>query len=195
MAQEVIELESSKLMNGHTGGRPTFYGAMGKRYYQVFCLEDGLLFLDVANDVKGKMTDAKFALIGGLMGGLVGASIGMMLDQQAHEKLNRNLQLVSLKTDEELFAMAGGRKHSFVVFYDEIKWAKLEAPPHKKARQSAYACHGRFSFKAKGIGKKQMEILEATVMGVAVDSLPGRLGDRLSVNAEFDEQLFRYVGS
>ncbi len=193
MAQEIIELESSKLMNGHTGGRATFHGSIGDRWYQVFCMEDGLLFLDVLNSAKGKMTDAKFAMVGGLLGGMVGASVGMMLDQQAHEKLNRDLQLHSLQGDDELLAMAKGRKHSFVVFYDEFKWSKLEAPPRKKASQPNFPWQGRFTFKAKGIGKKQMDLLDANVMAVAVDSLPRRMGDRFTVNAHFDDQLFLYV--
>jgi hypothetical protein len=54
MAQEIIELESSKLLADFNAGRPMFLGQIGSLDYQVFCFQDGMLFLEVKYSVAGK---------------------------------------------------------------------------------------------------------------------------------------------
>jgi hypothetical protein len=141
------------------------------------------------------MTNAKFAIIGGLLGGMLGSTVGMILDQQAHEKQVPSMDLCSLGTDEELFGLSKSRKQSLVVFYDEIKWARLEAPPARIARQESNTLQGRLTFKARACGKKVMKIHNPSHMTVAVDALPARLGDRLVVNAKFHSQQCCFVAA
>jgi hypothetical protein len=193
-----VQLRTSGILQQYAADRPAFEAFVRGRRFQVFAMQRGLLFLEL-KEIPGQGNNSgvnKAALVGGLVGGAVGAlAVGLIAQGIANSQANPAQQEVGfdLRSDEELLEIASVRKRSFVAKNEEIQSLSIDAPGAVGRFFGGTKRAGWITLRDSCLGKVEMEIRDQASLSVAVDYLPRRFGDRLSVNVELDPQLHRFV--
>jgi len=189
-----MQLQSVGLLNGHAGDRPSFRATVCRTFsarpYQVFAMEQGLLFLE-RRDKPGRAKNNTNALVvGAVLGGAIGACVASALVSGADSEAETGLE--SLR-EEDLFELARSRKRSFVARQDEILSISIDAAGVWTQLLGGGSLAGCITLRDRKLGKVSLEIQDQGDLSVAVDTLPRRFGERVFVNVEFDRQRTAFV--
>jgi hypothetical protein len=179
-------------------GRTTFVGKMGMRDFQVFAFDKGLLFLDLGNEEKEQFDEPGQALgwVGAICGGYRGARVGALMEQAlVSTTVKRSASDYAFHSDDDLIELAKERPRSFVARYEEIETAAIEAPDFFERLCHARDLQGFLTLREGTVGKVRLRIVDLESMREAIDTCSQRLGDRLTVRAEFDQQQRRFVSA
>jgi hypothetical protein len=191
-------MQSVALLERHKADRPSFEvfrrGALSSpQAFRVFALPAGLLFLELRQKPgSGSNGPGKGAVAGAVLGGAVGAVIGCMIDNSMAEgpEVESGFDMMD---EEQLIELAQTRKRSFVAKYEEIRSLALDAPGGFRRMLADRTLVGWMSLCDDVLGKMKLEFRDPMAMAVAVETLPRRLGDRVHVNVELDEESARFV--
>ena len=96
-------------------------------------------------------------------------------------------------SDDELLQMARERKHSMVVPYDDIASVSIDLPGVFDKISQGGSLVGWITLREKTLGKLKMEIRDLLSMAAAIEAFPLRVGDRVKVNVDFDEENYEFV--
>ncbi|MBI3468340.1 MAG: hypothetical protein HY000_35505 [Planctomycetes bacterium] len=193
-----VQLRTSGILQQYAADRPAFEAFVRGKRFQVFAMQRGLLFLEL-QEIPGQGSNSgvnKAAMLGGLFGGALGAlAVGVIAHSIASSQSGPAQQEVGfdLRSDEELFEIARARKRSFVAKDEEIQSLSIDAPGVWGRFFGGAKRAGWITLRDSCLGKVSMEIRDQAALSVAVDYLPRRFGDRLSVNVELDPQIHRFV--
>jgi len=192
-----LELQSTTWMQRNTSDRPSFRAVVRRTFskgqYQVFALPRGLLFLErrsITDSVGNGPSGAVVA--GAVLGGAVGAMIGAAIASSASSSSERDENL-DICDEETLIELARSRRKSFVAKLDEIISVSIDAPGSLGRMFADSSLAGWITLRDRCLGKVTLEIHEQPAMAVAVETLPRRLGERVQINVEFDQQKLRFV--
>jgi hypothetical protein len=194
-----MALQSTAWVQKSTSDRPSFNvvmrRALSRTHLQAFALPRGLLFLERRNITQGGdgvPTNAIVAgaLLGGALGAVIGAALSTNAPASAGSVRDENLDMCS---EETLIELARTRKKSFVAKFDEIISLSIDAPGSFGRMFADSTLAGWLTLRDKCLGKITLEIHEQPAMAVAVENLPRRLGERVHVNVDFDQQALRFV--
>jgi hypothetical protein len=190
-----MQMQSAAWLQNHGGDRPSFQATVSRtfstRQYQVFAMQQGLLFLELRTKggSPGKSNN-EAVVIGAVMGGMIGACIAGALTSQAGDA--GKLESFDLCSEEELFALAKQRRKSFVSKNDEAISVSIDAPGSFGRLFASSSLAGWITLRDRKLGKISMEIHDQASMSVAVDSLPRRFKERCFVNVELDRQTAKF---
>jgi hypothetical protein len=185
-------------MQGNTSDRPSFSvlisRGLGERRFQVFAMTKGLLCLDKGPAKSGGIGDAgnRAVLTGAVLGGAIGAMVGAAIASNMPGSAGRE-ERYDLCDEDELLDLAAARKKSFCAFYDKITGVSLDAPGFWGRNFGDGRTVGWITLRETSLGKVTMEVRDASVMSVAIDSLPRRLGARAQVNLQLDPRTRTFV--
>ncbi len=194
-----LELRSAALLREHTCDRPSFEATIrrgwgGPRQFQIFVMRQGLLFLE-RHDRKestqfegARGTAIACMVLGGAIGGLIAASIAKPKTVAAKRETE-----LDAKSDEDLLALAGMRRRSFVAAKEEVLSISIDPPGGWDRTFGHRTLAGWVTVEAISTGKATLEIRDQAALSVAVEALPRRYGERVRVNVEFDERRKKFV--
>jgi hypothetical protein len=188
------DLQSTSILAQHTGDRPSFQadvsrGLFNSGHFQVFAMPQGLLFLEMRLRDYGNMgPDAPCG--GGLAGAAAAWQEGERYGFAPPDKWETGLDA---KGEDELLELARERGKSFVSKLDEIRSVSIDAPGFFGMMFGDSTLQGTITLRDRKLGKVLIDIRDASAMSVAVDALPRRLGDRVTLNAQFDQKSRRFV--
>jgi hypothetical protein len=194
-----LELRTSALLSQHTSDRPSFTvtirrGWGGPRQFQVFLMQDGLLFLDRRDEKEQReFTGRQRAVFAGaILGGAIGGLIAAMLVKPKTIPAKRETGL-DLLTDVELLELATARPKSFVIKHEEI--LSIAADPVGAWDQMVghRTLSGRAHLDTLSHGKLTLEFRDPAALSTAIEALPRRYAERVTVNVEFDTRRKRFV--
>lgn len=193
-----LELQSSGWLHGGSADRPSFQamiarGLSGPRAFQVFAMPNGLLFLELRKQGGGCGSPNTGAMVtGALLGGAIGAVIGGMLTSGDSTSPEWEPGL-DRRSEDELYELARVRKRSFVAKNDEILSVSIDAPGFFSRTCGDGKLAGFITLRDRVLGKVKMEIRDQSALGLALDVLPRRLGDRVHANVELNPKTMRFV--
>src|SRR3954447_5760016 len=103
------QMTSAAWLHSHGGDRPSFQATVCRTFsncqYQVFAMEQGLLFLEVRNKGGSPGTANNGAVVmGAVMGGMIGACIAGALTSQPGDA--GRMESFDLCSEDELFELA-----------------------------------------------------------------------------------------
>jgi hypothetical protein len=129
---------------------------------------------------------------GAVMGGMVGAIIGAAI---ANSMVTTSVREENLDVcpEETLIELARARKKSFVAKLDEIISLTIDAPSSFGRLFADSTLAGWITLRDKCLGKITLEIHDQPALAIAVENLPRRLGERVHINVELDQQALRFV--
>ena len=188
------DLQSTSILAQPTGDRPSFQadvsrGLFNSGHFQVFAMPQGLLFLEMRLRDYGNLgPDAPCG--GGLAGAAAAWREGERYGFAPPDKWETGLDA---KCEDELLEMARERRKSFVSKLDEIRSVSIDAPGFFGMMFGDSTLQGTITLRDRKLGKVLIDIRDASAMSVAVDALPRRLGDRVTLNAQFDAKSRRFV--
>jgi hypothetical protein len=194
-----LQLQSTTWLQRSTADRPTFNGVIrrtfSKTQYQVFAMPRGMLFLEKRISKSGgggTNTNAIVAgaVLGGAIGAVIGAAIASSMETASAVEKEENLDI---QPEEVLIELARTRKKSFVAKYDEINSLTIDAPGGMARLFADSTLAGWLTLRDQCLGKITVEIHEQPAMAVAVENLPRRLGSKVQINVDFDQQALRFV--
>jgi hypothetical protein len=192
------------LLGANGNGRPTFEATIGRgwgglRQYQIFILQEGLLFLErcdqkeTTQETGNQRTALALTMFGGAIGGMIGGMIAKPRVNESNFVPAKRESGLEMKSDEELFELARARKQSFVVKHEEVLSASIDAPSTWDGLFGHRTLAGWITIETVSEGKLPLEFRSAAEMAVAAESLPRRYGSRVAVNSELDERRKRFV--
>ncbi len=193
---DTIELESAKFMPQFSSDRQNFQcyrhvALGGKRFYQVLAMPKAFLLIDLpTSNHDGDVSALNLGMaagLGRLLGGHAGSQIAQMVVLGTAGPKTGIDETYEMAGDEELAAIVKSRRKSLIVTYENIDWATID--PVRAFSTSA----GLVRFKAKKVGKIELELIKPHDMMVAVDVFKARLGDRVKVRAVYDNRKLRFV--
>jgi hypothetical protein len=192
-----MALQSTAWLQKSTSDRPSFKavlrGAFSKTRYQTFVLPRGLLFLERRDITESSAGGGSGAVVAGaVLGGAVGAIIGAAVVSSMTTTSVRDENL-DICPEETLIELARARKQSFVAKLDEIISLSIDAPSSFGRLFADSTLAGWITLRDKCLGKVTLEIHEQPSLAIAVENLPRRLGERVHINVEFDQQAMRFV--
>jgi hypothetical protein len=192
-----MQLQSANWLNSHTGDRPSFHAKVCRtfstRTFQVFAMQQGLLFLESRGKGAGGASDEqqqKAMMMGMFFGGVLGAAVAQAVVNNMPEQPQENFDLCS---EEELFELAKRRKRSFVAKNDEILSVSIDAPRGFSRLFADSTLAGTIVVRDRRLGKLTLEVHDQAALSVAVDALPRRFADRCFVNVELDRNTAKFV--
>ena len=192
-----MALQSTAWLQKNTSDRPSFKAVVrrtfSKTQYQAFALPRGLLFLERRNITGSSAGGGSGAVVAGaVLGGAVGAIIGAAIASNLATTTQREENL-DVCPEETLIELARARKKSFVAKLDEIISLSIDAPSSFCRMFADSTLAGWITLRDKCLGKITLEIHEQPSLAIAVENLPRRLGERVHINVEFDQQAMRFV--
>jgi hypothetical protein len=191
-----MQLETNGWMQSRIGERPAFEAAVSRGFssqsYHVFLMPQGILFLDKARPKQenGDMT-RNAALAGAMVGGLVGAAMGVAMASAMKGPAVVEEEDFNLCENEHLLMLARGRKKSFISLLDDARMVAVDAPGALGRVFGSVA--GWITVRDSRLGKIVIDVKEQTSLSAAAKTIPGRYGDRASVNVRWDDNKQRFV--
>ena len=193
-----LELQSTAWLQKSVSDRPSFRAVVrrtfSKTHYQAFALPRGILFLERRDitESSGGGTNTNAMVAGAVMGGMVGAMIGAAIANSMASTSVREENLDACP-EERLIELARARKKSFVAKLDEIVSLTIDAPSSFGRMFADSTLAGWITLRDKCLGKITLEIHDQPGLAIAVENLPRRLGNRVFINVELDQQAMRFV--
>jgi hypothetical protein len=195
-----MQLQTTALFEQSNTDRPSFQarlarGFSGMRDFHLFGFPDSMLFLEGLPPPKqNRNGSTQAAVIGGVLGGAVGGLIGGLIAQSMSEDApHQPAEMLNLRSDAELIYLAKKRKRSFVSEYKDVKWARIEAPSSFSKLFSTKELAGTITVRDRTIGTLVLELPKPNDMMVAISLLQRRLGDRVKVNAVWNDKKLVYT--
>src|SRR5262245_24433934 len=188
-----MQMQSAMLLQNYAGDRPSFQAIVSRTFsarpFQVFTMPQGLLFLEVRKrggmGGGGDNDNMGAVIMGGMLGGVIGACIAQAMTSNPSADASR-LENFETYTEDELYRIAASRRRSFVSKNDEIVHISIDAPTTWNRVFAGSKLAGLITLRDRKLGKVLLEIHDQAAMSVAVDALPRRYAERVSVNVEFD---------
>jgi len=192
-----LELQSTTWLQKSVSDRPSFRAVVrrtfSKTHYQAFALPRGILFLERRDITESSAGGGSGAVVAGaVMGGMVGAIIGAAIANSMATTSVREENLDACP-EERLIELARARKKSFVAKLDEIISLTIDAPSSFGRMFADSTLAGWITLRDKCLGKITLEIHDQPGLAIAVENLPRRLGNRVFINVELDQQAMRFV--
>ena len=191
-----MKLQSFTMFGG-VADRPSFVVKSG-RYFRLFFFRDMMLFLDLGKNYQdpnkprlppGARVDAGAALplvaLFGALGGLVGGAVLALNRAHRDAAFSDIFKLEedpSMLPDDQIIELARRRRHSFVLDYEHVKWAKLG---RIGALASVFAPGqvGTLDIRERSFFVKSFRLVSDVDLATAARVLPERLGDKARVQA------------
>ncbi len=187
------DLATTSILANHTGDRPSFQadvtrGLFNSGHFQIFAMPQGLLFLEMRLRDYGNLGPQCYG--GGLAGAAAAWQEGERYGFAPPDKWETGHDA---KSEDELLDLAASRRKSFVSKLDEICSVSIDAPGFLGRMLGDSTLQGTITLRDAKLGKVLIDVKDAAAMTVAVETLPRRLGQRATVNCEFDRKSMRFM--
>lgn len=186
-----VELQSTKWA-GMSNDRPCMNGVIksawsGERNIQLFLLKRGLLAIDLGPTKKQRNQQA--AMMGGILGGAIGAVIVSSMtttnDVDNHPDF-------SFYDEERLIGEARKRKKSFVALADDLRMIRVLAPSFMDRLFGSNNLAGWIVIHEKTIGKKKIAVVDPSGLQAAIESMPLRYPNRVSIECQLNPSTLKF---
>lgn len=165
------------------------YALKSNQYYRVYLKPPDLLFMQAGPGPAGHVATGA-AIHGGAIGGLVGGLIAHRMQKKTETRLKK----LDDADWDGLLAMIEENKKNFQEDVSDVVEASID--PKSIWHQIAYSSPnhvGLLRIRFRDRGKMKLEFLAIEDMRLAVEQLPGILGEALTVNVVWNEAKKRFV--